>query len=371
MLILSLLVGALAVFAPGASSIDFYIGTYTSPSGSQGIYHSSIDCKTGALSPPTLSVKSENPSYLAFGRGGQCLFAIHEMGEGSVSSYRVLPNCGLELISSQRTQGSGPCHVSLDRTGHHLFSSSYGGGTLVSVPVGSGGELGHPDGLYRNPPPADHPGSKVVSRMHSAYVDAKNRFVYVCDLGLDDVLIYRLDNVTGLLTPADPARAKLANGSGPRHLALHPGGKFAYVNNEYSNDVAAFKIDPDSGSLRHLQTLSTLPAGHDPAGCTTAEILCHPNGKWLYVSNRGHDSFAVFEIEPNGRLKLLEVAPAGVSLPRGMDIDPSGQWLIVGGQASNSVTSLAIDQSTGQLTPSHFVVAVDKPVCITFFHPQG
>ena len=180
------------------------------------------------------------------------------------------------------------------------------------------------------------------------------------------MLVFHLNPATAVLTATSPKSFRGPAGGGPRHFAIHPGGKFAFMNNEMGSSVTAFALDSSTGSLHEMQTVSTLPGGKMVDGNSTAEMLCHPNGRFLYVSNRGHDSIAVYQIAANGHLLLVEIASAGVKIPRGFGIDATGRWLVVAGQNSNDLTSLAIDSATGKLRPTDSKVHVSQPVCVVF-----
>lgn len=367
-LVLSVLVGLCATSSL-ADEIPFYIGTYTSPTGSKGIYRSSLDTVTGKLSPPTLAAEAPGPSFVALHPNGKFLYAVHEPTGGDVSAFAITSDGSLRRLNTESSQGGGPCHVSVDPAGKNLFTASYGAGSLASFPIKLDGALGPAATVFKNSGTGPDKSRQEGPHVHSIYADAEGRFVYACDLGTDEVLVFRLDPTKETLTPAEPKSAKVPPGGGPRHLAFGKDGKFVYVNDEMANAVTAFARDKQTGALTPLQTLTTLPGGKPVPGNTTAEIACHPNGQWLYVSNRGHDSIAVFSIGDDGRLEQVEVAAAGVSVPRGFGIDPTGRWLVVAGQKTNDLTALAIDPKTGKLTPGKNKVSVGSPVCVVFQTP--
>lgn len=356
-------------FASAADEVPFYVGTYTKPGGSKGIYRALLDTRTGTLSEPTLAAEAPGPSFLALHPNGKVLYAVHEPTEGDVSAYAVEADGSLRRLNTQSSQGNGPCHVSVDPTGKALFTASYGAGTLASLPLKSDGSLTPPATVFQNTGSGPDKSRQEGPHLHAIYADAASRFVYACDLGTDEVLVFRLDAEAGKLTLSDPRSAKTPPGGGPRHLALHPNGRFAFVNNEMGNSVTAFARDPETGRLTPLQTIPTLPADTPQSGKTTAEIFCHPSGKWLYVSNRGHDSIAAYAIAADGRLSLTEIEPAGVSVPRGFGIEPTGRWLVAAGQKSNDLTALAIDEMTGALSPGPNHISIGSPVCVVFAKP--
>jgi len=336
----------------------FYIGTYTRPGASQGIYRSALDPKTGKLSAPELAAKAENPSYLAVHPNGKALYAVLEFTAGEVAAYAIRPDGGLDPLNRQSWKGGGPCHVGIDAKGEYLLASAYGQGSLGCFPVEADGRLGPVASEFQNQGSGPNRQRQEGPHLHSAYFfDGR---VLACDLGTDQILLFGFQK--GQLAPKPFVRAQ--PGGGPRHLAFHPNGKTVYANLELGNAVCAYAWDGSALTLR--QTLKTLPEGTDETGKTTAAILCHPNGKRLYVSNRGHDSIAVFAIASDGRLRLSGVFPAGVKEPRGMALDPQGKWLVVAGQNSGDAVSLRIDSRTGRLSEPVSRIRVGSPVCIAF-----
>jgi 6-phosphogluconolactonase len=354
---------------PFAEEVDFYIGTYTSKEGSRGIYRSRLNTRTGALSEPILAAEAASPSFLALHPNGRFLYAVHETTGGDVSAYAIGDDKNLRLLNTESSKGGGPCHLTVDPTGKNVLTAAYGGGSFACLPIRPDGSLAPVSSFFQNTGSGPDKGRQEGPHGHAIYADAKSRFVYACDLGTDEVLTFRFDPSKGELTLAEPRSTKTPAGGGPRHLALHPKRKFAYVNNEMGNSVTAYAVDEKTGSMRELQTIPTLPEGEKKPGRSTAEIILHPNGRWLYVSNRGHDSIAAYAIGRDGKLTLLEIESAGVKEPRGFDVDPSGKWLVVGGQNSNDLTALAIDPATGKLQPGTARVAVGKPVCVVFAKP--
>jgi len=337
-----------------------YIGTYTHPGGSEGIYSSTLDPATGKLSRPMLAAKAENPSYLAVHPNGKSLYAVLEFTGGEVVSFGIGSDGRLTLLNKQSWKGGGPCHVSLDKKGKWLLAAAYGQGSLGCFPVEPDGKLGSVSSVLQNEGSGPNRQRQDGPHMHSSYFFGSK--ILACDLGTDQVFLF--DFPRGTLTPASTPFVRTECGGGPRHLAFHPNGKYVFANLEMGNSVCAYTWD--GAALKLLQTLKTLPSGTEEKGKTTAAIVCHPNGKWLYVSNRGHDSIAVFSISSRGLLKLVCVAPAGVKEPRGMALDPSGKWLVVGGQNSNDLVSLRIDRRSGKLSEPASRVSVGTPVCVVF-----
>ena len=363
MLSLVSLLGAL--MNPAPATIDFYIGTYTSPGGSEGIYHSTLNTTTGELSTPTLAAKIGSPSYLAWHPQKSVIYAVDEGSSAVVSAFQIQPGGSLSSINSQTYEGGGPCHVSVSPDGKFAFAASYGGGTLAAFPLESGGALKPHTAFLKNTGSGPDKSRQEAPHMHSIYADAHSKFVYACDLGTDEILTFALDGKTGALKLSEPRATKAPAGGGPRHLAFHPNGKFAFVNNEMPATVTSYSIDSQTGHLAAINTLSTLPPDANGPK-STAEIACHPSGKWLYVSNRGHNSIAVFAIGKDGSLASEEITAAGVKIPRGFAIDPSGHWLVVAGQDSNDIAVLKIDSESGKLKLLDQRIKVSKPVCISF-----
>jgi 6-phosphogluconolactonase len=365
-LILGLLAGCTAMAEPAR----FYLGTYTDHSSSRGIYTGTLDTHTGRLGPIELAVRVVSPSFLALSPDEKFLYAAMENGGGSVTAFRVDAGGRLTQLNALLAD-QGTCHVSVDATGSNVFAANYTAGSAVCFQTGPDGSLNRRTALVKLTGSGPNLERQTHPYIHSMYAAPGNRFVYACDLGTDNVWVFDLDARSGTLTLAQPPAGKVPPGSGPRHLALHPNGRFAYVNGEMGMNVTAFARNPDTGALTAIQTLPTLPAGVDTNGLTTAEIFCHPSGKWLYVSNRdvakrGRDSIAVYAIAADGKLTWQQDAPAQVKVPRGFSIDPTGQWLIVGGQQDNKIVVLKIDDATGKLSATDQSATVGTPVCVIF-----
>ena len=356
----------LLTMIPPVAQADLFVGTYTSPDGSKGIYRAQLNTTTGELSTPALVAETTGPSFLALHPNGKFLYSVNESSKGEVSAY-AMEGGGLRFLNTEKFDGLNPCHLTVDPSGKNLLVAAYSGGTLTSLPIKPDGSLGMFSSLFQNRGSGPNKSRQEKPHMHSVYTDAKGKFAFACDLGTDEVLRFEYNSVTGSFS--NKHAFKVPSGGGPRHLALHPSKNLVYVNNEMTLGVTTFGWDSKTGNMVRLQTISTVPAGTPVEGNSTAEIALHPTGKWLYVSNRGHDSIAVFAVQTNGTLKLVEIAAAGVKTPRGFGLDPKGQWLVVGGQNSNDLTSLRIDAKTGKLTQSGHVVSVSKPVCVLFTKP--
>lgn len=358
----------LLAMTPAPDLIPFAIGTYTGPASdpesSQGIYHATLDQTSGALSTPQLAASAQNPSYLAFSPDVKTLYAVHEWSNDPAQNHQLTafqwsPHTPLKATARIQTPGQGPCHLVVSPDGRTLLTANYGDGTVVRLALDSNQPpqtIAH----FTNQGSGPDQNRQKGPHAHAAAIDRQNRFAFTTDLGTDEILTFDLQYPG--FQPAH--RLRLPPGSGPRHLVLHPNNQHAYVNFELTNQVAALTLDAVSGQLKRVQTLSTLPAGHDQG--TTAAILLHPSGKTLYVTNRGHDSAAVFQIQAEGTLALLEIVPLQVASPRGAAISPGGNWLLVAGQLSNTVRSLKIDAQTGRLTPTTHQIQISKPTDLKF-----
>lgn len=347
-----LLPALLTLAAPAA--FDLYLGTY-----GKGIYRARLDAATGKLSPPTLAAEAVAPSYLALHPNGRFLYAVHETGQGAASGYAIGKDGSLRRVNGQDGLGDGPCHLSVDPKGGHLYVAAYGDGTVSTLSIARDGALG-PAQRVQNRGTGPDKARQAGPHMHFIQTDAAGRHAYACDLGTDEILVYPLrDGALG-----EPDRTKAPPGAGPRHLAFGKDGRFAYMNGELDNSVTAYAVD-ETGPLTAIQTTTSLPEGY--AGTShSAEIAVHPNGRWLYVSNRGHDSLAVFGIGKDGTLTLVEIVDANVREPRGFAIDPTGRWLVAAGQKSDDLAALPLDPDTGRLGPAASKVPVAKPVSVLF-----
>jgi 6-phosphogluconolactonase len=354
-----------------------YIGTYTNKTSSKGIYVFLFDPGTGKLAPLGVAVESEDPSFLAVHPSGKYLYAVNETDHfggqksGAVSAFSIDSKTGkVTLLNQAATQGAGPCHVSLDKTGKFVLVANYDGGSVAVFPIREDGSFG-PAAAF-----AQHSGSSIDKERqggpHAHWIGTSpdNRFVLAADLGLDEILDYRFNSGKGTLAPNTPPFAKLDPGAGPRHLAFHPNGKFVYALAEMGSSVTTFAYKASDGSLSPLQTLSTLSVLHkDYSGPKeAAEIAVHPSGKFLYASNRaGIDTISTFSIDPvKGTLQLKNEYPTMGKTPRNFAIDPTGKFLLAANQESNNIVVFRIDSTTGALNPTGEIAEVSAPVCITF-----
>jgi 6-phosphogluconolactonase len=341
-----------------------YIGTYTGGP-SKGIYAFRFDEGSGALMPLGLAAETANPSFLT-SAGNTRLFAVNELDSfegqpsGSVTSFAIDAATGkLTSIDVQATRGKGACHLALDRSGRFLAVANYGGGNFALFPVDRNGRLQPAVTVVAGdgPPTATRLG-------HMVGFDARNRFLVTADKGLDRLLVFRFDAARGALTPAAQPSAALPAGSGPRHFAFHPNGRWLFAISEQAATVTTFLWDAASGRLTAAGSVPTRPA--DVTTGTTAEIAVHPNGRFVYGSNRGHDSIAAFAVGAGGALRLVEYQPTRGQTPRNFAIDPTGRWLIAANQRSNTLAVFAVDQQSGTLAPVGPLVDVGSPVCVLF-----
>jgi 6-phosphogluconolactonase len=354
-----------------------FVGTYTAKTDSKGIYSFRFDPQSGKLSEVNVAAQTSDPSFVTVSKDGKYLYAVNELStfegkkSGAVTSYSVDRNTGkLTQLNQVPSGGADPCYVSLDQTGKYVLVANYSGGSVAIFPIPADGRLGSASAFVQHT--GSGPNKERQEGPHAHYIatSGDDHFVFAVDLGLDEVLIYRFDSSKGTLTHNDPPFVKLAGGAGPRHLAFHPNGKFAYVLNEINSTVTALSYNPQNASFSTLQSLSTIPKDFTTLN-ETAEIVVHPGGKFLYVSNRGHDSIAVFAIDPNnGTLKLAGDYPTQGKTPRNFVIDPTGNFLLAANQESNDIITFRIDRSTGALTSTGQVSNVPAPVDIVFLQNE-
>ena len=362
-----------AVSTACAKSLTVYFGTYTrGVDSSKGIYRSVLDLDTGRLSDPVLAAEATNPSFLEIQPSGKFLYAVSESGgAGSVSAYRIADDGNLKFLNQQPSRGAGPCHVSIDHAGKNVLVANYGSGSASVIPIKSDGKLAKPPGFVQHTGSSVNPSRQKGPHAHSINVSSDDRFAFVADLGIDKVMIYRLDVERGTIVANDPAFAELKGGAGPRHFAFAPNGKHAYVINELHCTVTAFAYEPASGALTEIQTIPTLPDAFDGSN-SCAEVRVHPNGRFLYGSNRGHDSIAVYRINRRkGTLTLVEHETADIKTPRNFNIDPTGRFCLVANQGSDSVVVFGINRKTGALDPTGHKVSVGRPVCVRFLQANS
>lgn len=358
------------------SSMFVYVGTYTAGNESKGIYVYDLDLASGALEPRSTASGVVNPSFLELHPNGQFLYAIGETGGngkgGTVAAYAIDTGDGaLTLLNSVSSVGSGPCHLSIDATGAYAFVANYAGGSVCMLPIGADGRLGEASDFIQHAGTSVDPGRQQGPHAHSINVDPGNRFVFVPDLGLDKILIYEIDFAAGKLTPASQPWTQMAPGAGPRHFDFHPSREFAYVINEIDNTIAVFGYDQESGTIEELQVIDTLPADFDGVS-HTADVHVDASGKFLYGSNRGHDSIAIYAIDvSSGQLSLIGHESTRGSQPRNFGIDPTGAWLLAANHQSDTIFTFAVGPEAGTLSSTGDVVKLPAPVCVKFLVQPG
>jgi 6-phosphogluconolactonase len=353
-----------AAFAMPSHLIFF--GTY-SRNGSHGIYAARLDAATGALSAPTLAAEANNATWIVFSPDKKFLYAISAT-QAQAAGFTVDAAAArlTSLPAAASPTARAPSHLAIDATGRVLLAANYGDGYVESLPIRADGTLGAPL-VIKLTGTSVHPVRQTQPHTHSVTLSPDNRFVIVCDLGLDKIFSYALDPATAKLTPANPPYVATAPGAGPRHFKFGAGGRHAYAVNEIDSTVAAYDYGAARGLLTPSQTLSTLPADFNGEN-TAAELRVHPNGKFLYASNRGHDSLAVFAIDPgNGLLTPIEIVPSGGKTPRNFALSPDGAWLVCGHQDSNNVTVFRVDPANGRLTRTESTATVPATVCVLFY----
>jgi len=358
-----------------------YVGTYTGGRG-KGIYlfrlptGNAAASQHAALVPLGLVAETPSPSFFDIDAKRRLLFAVNEINEfhgektGAVSAFSIDADTGkLTLLNQRPSRGTGPCHIVLDKERRNVLVANYGSGSVASLPVGSDGRLGAATAFVQHTGSSVNPERQRGPHAHCMTLDPANRFVFACDLGLDQVLTYRFDPSRGTLAAGDPPFTAIKPGAGPRHMAFRPDGRFAYVLNEMNSTIAAFAYDASAGRLKEIQTVSSLP-GYFTGANSGAEIDVHPSGKWLYASNRGHNSVVLFAIDSAaGTLTYAEEQSTGGSKPRHFGIDPSGKYLGVGNQDSDTVLLCRIDANSGRLTPMGAPASVPSPACVKFLAP--
>lgn len=370
--VLTSLLLALSTSPACAREFFVYFGTYTGAK-SKGIYISKFDTVTGKLTGPELAAETKSPSFLTVHPNKRLLYAVGEIDDfdgkraGAVSAFSVEAKSGnLRLLNQQPSGGLGPCHLALAGAGSCLLTANYGSGSIALLTVRPDGSLGEPVSTIQHTGSSANPQRQAGPHAHFITIDVGNRHALACDLGLDKVFAYRLEENNTKLVLNDPPSASVAPGAGPRHLALSPNGKFAYVINEMGSSITTFGYDERRGAMTELQTVSTLPERFDRNN-SCAEIAVHPSGKFVFGSNRGHNSIAVFAVNAkSGRLTFLEHQSTQGKTPRHFAIDPTGHWLLAENQDSDSVVVFSVDQKTGRLKPAGQTVEVPAPVCAVF-----
>jgi 6-phosphogluconolactonase len=370
--LLSLLLMTIATSS--ARQLLVYVGTYTKTS--KGIYSGSFDTETGKLGELTLAAEMASPSFLAISADRRFLYAVSEteattcLGKpsGSVNAYAITPKTGaLALLNTEPSAGRHPCHISITPDGKAVLVANYSSGTVALLPVQADGRLSAPASVDQHTGKSINPSRQKAPYAHSITLASDGHFAFAADLGNDQVYTYRVDTSAATLTPASPASVAIEPGSGPRHLAFSPDGHHAYLINELSNTITTFAVDAQTGALKTLQTVPTLPADFSGKN-TTAEVVVHPSGRFVYGSNRGHDSIAVFAVDATtGTLSFVEHVSTQGRTPRNFTLSPDGRWLIAANQDGDSLVVYSVDAATGRLTATGQKLTLGAPVCVRFY----
>ena len=369
---LALTAAQLTEAAPNLTNNEMlvYVGTYTTGK-SEGIYLYKFNLASGELKPHSVAKGIVNPSFLAIDHRRKYLYAVSEIEDfggkksGAVSAFAIDQKSGeLKLLNQQSSLGAAPCYVIVERTGKFVLAANYNGGNLVVLPIRNDGSLGEQTDLIQHTGASVNPQRQEGPHAHCIIPDAANRFVFAADLGLDQVMSYRFDAKKGKLTPNTPPFAQIKAGAGPRHLAFHPNGRFAFVINELNSTLIAFAYDKAHGTLKELQTISTLPEGFNGTSYC-ADVHVHPSGRFVYGSNRGHDSLVVFAFDQkSGKLTFVETVSTQGQIPRNFAIDPTGAFLLAANQKTDTVMTYRIDSPTGKLKPTDQITEIPTPVCL-------
>ena len=349
--------------------LALYVGTYTDTGTSRGLYHATFDPSSGSLSPFTLVAETPNPSFLAFSPDLATLYAVNE-SPSSVRAYTVLPDGALAPLGESDDQVVGPCDLAVDRSGRLLAVAEYTGGATSAYTLGSDGRIINRALHHAHTGRSTHPTRQEAPHAHGVTFSPDGRFLAVPDLGTDEVRFYVVDRASSTLRPHPTATLRIAPGSGPRHVQFSHDGRHLYVLNELSSTITVTDFSASSGRARTIETVPTLPASFNGTS-TTAEIAIDATGRFVYASNRGHDSIAVFTRDPlSGRLTAIECAPTGGRTPRHFALSPGGEWLLVGNQDSDTLSILRVDASSGRLSAHGPTLAAPRPVCLRFrSHP--
>jgi 6-phosphogluconolactonase len=383
-----LLISVAVIVGRAAQGADLlvYAGTYTdwelfgpprrNPPGarSDGIYVFRFDTEAGKLTRLGLAAETANPTYVTFAPSRRVLYAVNEIyrfeGEdtGTVSAFAIEATTGrLTLLNRVTSHGTGPCHAIVDATGQNLLVANFGSGTAAVFPLEADGRLRPASAVVSDTGRGPNP-RQATPHSHAINLTPDNRFAVVSQFGTDRLAVFRFDPREGSLTPTEPAHLALPPGSAPRHLAFHPSTRTAYSLNEIDSTIAVLKYDAAPGTFSVRQTVSTLPATFNGRN-TAAEVVVHPSGRWLYASNRGDQSIAVFAIDGDGRLNLVAHVPCGGRTPRGFSVDPFGRWLITANQDTHNLAVFALDAATGVPRPTGQSEEVRMAVCVKFLAP--
>jgi 6-phosphogluconolactonase len=346
-----------------------FAGTYTAKTQSKGIYAFRYDAGAGKLTPLGVAAETPDPSFVAIHPSGKYLYAVNESGKASmVTSFALDAKTGkLTQLNQASALGEDPCYITFDQSGKYVLVANYTSGNIAVFPILADGKLGEKTALVQDSGKLG-PNKERQEGPHAHWIEtsADNRFALAADLGLDEILIFQFDAAEGKLGPHMPPSVSLKPGSGPRHAAFSPNGKFLFVVNELASTATGFSFDAKKGALKQINSVSTLPPGFSGRN-DVAEVAVHPNGRFLYVSNRGNDSIAVLGIDvKKGTLTPIGGLPTGGKEPRHFTFDPSGNFLFVENQLSDTIVAFHVDANSGQLTPTGDSLSVPSPVCLKF-----
>lgn len=369
--------GGIPASSKSADKLLLYAGTYTNSGKSKGIYVLEFDLKKGTLTPRHVVDGVAEPSFLAIAPDRKHLYAVNELVEfdgkpsGSVSAFAIDATGNLKFVNRQPSLGGAPCFISITANGRFALVANYVGGNLAILPISKDGSLGTPLAPIQHTGSGPNRDRQLAPHAHSFAPDAANRFALAADLGTDRLMIYGLDAETGKLVPG-AAQASFAAkpGAGPRHFAFHPAGRHVFLINELSLSITSLNYDAAAGTLTEIETVPTLPAGASATGASCADIHVSPNGKFVYGSNRGHNSIVVYRFDAKtGKLSLVGHVATGGKRPRNFAIDPTGRYLLAANQDSDSIVVFRIDGRTGKPVPTGQTAAVPVPVCLKFMEP--
>jgi 6-phosphogluconolactonase len=359
---------ALALVSLPAAAADMFVYFGSHRSGPNiGFSLAHFDTDTGVLTKPEFLLEARAPAYFVIHPDGRHLYTCNSGDPGGVAAYEIEPHTGhLTFLNRELAGGGDTSYLSLDRTGRYALAANYAGGNVAVFALRPDGGLGDWTAFIQHTGSSVNPQRQTHAYAHSIVVDPTNRFALVADLGVDKVFVYRFNEKDGTLAPNSPAFVSVAPGSGARHVKFHPNGKWVYLINEIGCTVIGFNWDSAKGTLTEFQTISTLPADFKGTSAC-AEMEIHPNGRFLYGSNRGHDSLAVFAIDQEtGRLSLVQHVSSQGKTPRNFAFDPTSRWIICTNHDSNNAVVFRVDETTGRLTQAGEPVAVPYPFCERF-----
>lgn len=347
-----------------ATTCFVYVGSYTKGP-EEGITLLKLDEKSGRIENMGVVAAAPNPSFLAIDGAGEYLYAIHERNPGSVAAYRINKTNGkLTFLNTAETGGPGPCHVFVDEGRKNLLAANYSDGSVACIRIGADGSLGAKSSYHKHKGTGPVTARQEAAHAHGVYLSPDEKFALVPDLGTDEIKIYRFDSAKGILTPNTPAAGRTAPGAGPRHGTFSPDGTQFYCINELDNTITRFAWDATKGFLTALDAVTTLEK--PVANSTTAEIEFHPNGKFLYGSNRGEDTIVSYEVKASGELKRIQSISTTGPSPRHFAVHPSGKWMLAGNQSAETLVTYAIDPATGILTQHGQPLPLRSPVCMVY-----